>query len=156
MFALQEQIKYLWNFVFFVEPRHRRHSSPVHRNAGKRGGHMSSVMYPSTTAAVDQGSDSLEDDVYMSMVAYSVGTLDQRAGESSHLCENRQRSPTTTQSTFAQQSFLENTTNHLNDSNIPNNQEFGNIDHIMSSSKLRICLCPPDAELPEFDRNEFT
>ncbi len=45
---------------------------------------MGSMVYSNTTAAVDQESNSLEEDVYMPM-AYSVGTLDQRAGESSHL-----------------------------------------------------------------------
>ena len=61
-----------------------------------------------------------------------------------------------TQSTFGQQSFLENTNSNLNDANDQNNQVHSNTDDLMSSSKPRICLCPLDAELPGFDRSQFT
>ena len=72
-----------------LEPRHRRHSSPTHRNAGKRGTTTGPMIYPNTIMAGDQESESLEDDVYAPMMAYSVGTLDQRRGEPSHLPKSR-------------------------------------------------------------------
>ncbi len=65
-----------------------------------------------------------------------------------------QKSSMTTHSTSGEHSMLENNTSYLNDSKTL--QDHANIDDLMSSSKLRICLCPPDAELPGFDRNEFT
>ena len=47
------------------------------------------MIYPNTIMAGDQESESLEDDVYAPMMAYSVGTLDQRRGEPSHLPKSR-------------------------------------------------------------------
>ncbi|XP_028412259.1 uncharacterized protein LOC114535076 [Dendronephthya gigantea] len=142
------------------EPRHRRHSSPSHRNSVKRNGKRNSVMYSNATvAAVDQAVNSLDeedDDVCVPIMAYSVGTLDQRDGETSHLSKSQastvQKSSVTTQSTFGQQSFLGNTSSYLNDSNIRKDQVYSTIDPICSP-KLKICLCPPDAE---FVRSEFT
>jgi hypothetical protein len=49
---------------------------------------MGSMVYSNNTVAEESGS--LEDDVYMPMMAaYSVGTLDQRGAEPSHLSKSR-------------------------------------------------------------------
>ena len=72
-----------------LDRRHRRHSSPTHRNAGKRGTSMGPMIYSETMTQDDHECESLEDDVCVPMMAYSVGTLDQRRGEPSHLPKSR-------------------------------------------------------------------